>query len=172
MPFLSSLTIKAWPSSRIGGIPAIVSWLEVAGLEAHHRPFFAFLLLCCYCLSSSFFLFLFDSSLTLSSAEEENVPSALAEALPSFVKLGLIMPEGVDALTLNKANVPPAVQSSSVSGIPGIPGRPSCWSSIEQWAWQLHKSLLCVAMGTTSAGLFSKDYFCVFADIRANHHQA
>ena len=37
------------------------------------------------------------------AGDEEHIPSALAEAIPSFVKLGLIMPEGVDALTLPKA---------------------------------------------------------------------
>ena len=40
--------------------------------------------------------------------DEEHIPSALAEAIPSFVKLGLIMPEGVDALSLPKAASEPS----------------------------------------------------------------
>ena len=34
---------------------------------------------------------------------DEDVPSALAQAIPSFVKLGVILPEGVDADALSKA---------------------------------------------------------------------
>lgn len=40
------------------------------------------------------------------AGDEEHIPSALAEAIPSFVKLGLIMPEGVDALSLPKPSEP------------------------------------------------------------------
>ena len=35
--------------------------------------------------------------------DEDVRPSALAQAMPSFVKLGVIMPEGVDAEALTKA---------------------------------------------------------------------
>ena len=35
--------------------------------------------------------------------DEDVRPSALAQAMPSFVKLGVIMPEGVDAEALSKA---------------------------------------------------------------------
>ena len=46
---------------------------------------------------------------------EENVPSALAEAIPSFVKLGLIMPEGVDA---NQLMVPSS--PTTITGMPNL----------------------------------------------------
>ena len=42
-------------------------------------------------------------SLYVQLAEDQEMPSALAAAMPSFVTLGLIMPEGIDAIALNKA---------------------------------------------------------------------
>ena len=49
---------------------------------------------------------LIPNLLNFKAGDEEHIPSALAEAIPSFVKLGLIMPEGVDALSLPKPSEP------------------------------------------------------------------
>ena len=55
------------------------------------------LFLCC--LSTHFSSYFYKSILD----GDEDVPSALAQAIPSFVKLGVILPEGVDAEALSKA---------------------------------------------------------------------
>ena len=52
-----------------------------------------------YCLSTLFSSYFYKSILD----GDEDVPSALAQAIPSFVKLGVILPEGVDAEALSKA---------------------------------------------------------------------
>ena len=54
-------------------------------------------------ISISFSQFQLNNHLNKSADDE--VPSALAEAMPNFVQLGLILPEGFDAMALNKAPV-------------------------------------------------------------------
>ncbi len=64
----------------------------------------------------TFFLFHFPSH----NQDEDEVPSALAEAMPSFVKFGLVVPEGLD---VNALKVPdpkdhPSASAPSFSGMP------------------------------------------------------
>ena len=72
----------------------------------------------------NFFLFHFPSY----NQDEDEVPSALAEAMPSFVKFGLVMPEGLDVNTL-KVPDPKDHPSSSTPSFSGMPNQKAAWNT-------------------------------------------
>ena len=89
----------------------VFSWEVFSKCYYTNRTTFSGLLFCLFDVKLPYFLYFsavflpyFSSYFYKSILDgDEDVPSALAQAIPSFVKLGVILPEGVDAEALSKA---------------------------------------------------------------------